>query len=217
MRSVERLIERMAKSFEALRVLFRRVEFDRGRSARYERAASRLGVEPAAIAALAAVESSGEPINDDGTPRGLFEPHVFRRYTRGAFDKSHPRLSRATWSRSNYVGGRAEWTRFLEAYELDADAAIRSYSFGRWQIMGFNYRRAGYDTPRSFFDAMVVGDPFVDLEAFVSFVESDPSLVRALRRKDWRDVARRYNGKGQVLFYSRALSRAYRNIRKEER
>jgi len=50
-------------------------------------AASALGVEPAALAAVAEVESSDRGAFDaDGYPTILYERHVFHRLTEGRFD-----------------------------------------------------------------------------------------------------------------------------------
>ena len=47
------------------------------------------------------------------------------------------------------------------------------------------------------------------LDAFVRFVEADPVLVDALRRRDWHAFAGRYNGPGQVDHYAGQIAQAY--------
>jgi hypothetical protein len=58
-------------------------------------AAQALGCEPAAVKAVAEVESRGAPFDREGRPTILYERHVFARCTRpvGRFNGSHPDIS----------------------------------------------------------------------------------------------------------------------------
>jgi hypothetical protein len=155
------------------------------------RAAQLLGCEPAAVRAVAAVESAGEGF-DNGKPKILFEAHVFSRLTRGRFDETHPDISSRKWNRALYKGGSREHDRLARAYELDTTAALQSASWGKFQIMGFNYARCGFAHVFDFVDAMYRSEG-AQLTAFCHFVKS-MGLDDELRRHEWSAFARGYNG-----------------------
>lgn len=181
--------------------------------AQYAAVARDLGVDVAALKAVASVESSGDGFLDSGKPKILFEAHVFHRETGGRFDASNPNLSSERWNRALYgQGGEHQWDRFDQAAGLDAKAAMKSASWGRFQIMGFNYQRAGFSNVQDFVDAMKRGEG-EQLRAFANFVESDPTMLRALREHDWAGFARRYNGAGYAQNqYDTKIAEAYRRF-----
>lgn len=182
----------------------------------FTRAASRLGCTVAQIRAVDEVESGGGWFTDvradildadgpggfiDGPhlPKILFEAHVFDRETGGRFRAAHPNLSSARWNRALYVGGQGEWARLHRAMLLDCQAALRSASVGRYQIMGFNHKLAGFATVEAYWEAMKASER-QHLEAFVSFVLGS-SLGDELRavsnvHADCVPFAKGYNGTG---------------------
>jgi murein L,D-transpeptidase YcbB/YkuD len=95
-----------------------------------------------------------------------------------------------------------------EAIGLNRDAALRSASWGAFQIMGDNCTLAGYRDAESFVADMVKGEP-QQLAAFVSFIKS-AGLADELRRCDWAGFARGYNGPNYAINnYDRKLRAAY--------
>ncbi len=181
----------------------------------YARAAQLLGCLPAAIRAVAAVESAGDGFLSDGRPKILFEAHVFSRLTGHRFDASHPLISSPTWNRALYatgVGGEHE--RLAAAVALDRNAALSSASWGKFQLMGFNYTRCGFDVLKglqAFVNAMY-RDEGEHLTAFCHFVKS-MSLDDELRRGDWAGFARGFNGpKFAENRYDERLARAFANF-----
>lgn len=92
---------------------------------------------------------------------------------------------------------------------LDEGAALESASWGLFQIMGFNYRAAGFPTVQAFV-AAIKGDDNADMKAFMNFVRANPRMLQALRDKDWRTFAATYNGPGAVASYSGKMEEAYR-------
>lgn len=176
----------------------------------YERAAQRLGCSPAAIEAVASVESRGDGFNPDDSPKTLFEGHVFHRYTRGIFDASHPTLSHPKWTREHY--GRDwhdEQVRLKTAMSLDWVAAVMSASWGKFQIMGFNHAVCGFTEIEDFVDAMQESEAR-HLEAFVGFIETN-RLDDELRELRWADFARTYNGPGyKANRYDEKMANAYK-------
>lgn len=152
--------------------------------------AVRLGCEVAAIKAVAEVESGGGFLTDK-RPKILFESRWFHKLTGGRFDASHPHISTPTWVR-NYTGGAGEYTRLEEAMDLDFEAALKSASWGMFQILGVNHLAAGFYTVQSYVEAQLPSENN-HLEAFTSFVLSN-HLDDELRDKRWADFARSYNG-----------------------
>lgn len=75
---------------------------------------------------------------------------------------------------------------------LDKKAALQSASWGAFQIMGENYKAAGFSTIEEFVKNMetVQGQ----LDAFVNFIKKTPPLQSALQNKQWSTFARVYNG-----------------------
>jgi hypothetical protein len=153
-------------------------------------AARRLGCEVAAVRAVVDVESGGGFLAD-GRPKILFERHYFSRLTKGRFDASHPGISNGAWGGYG-AGGAHQYDRLDEAIGCDRDAALRSASWGMFQIMGDNYRAAGFDDVEAYVKAMVSGEP-AQLDAFVGFVKKT-RLDDELARRDWAGFARGYNG-----------------------
>lgn len=158
----------------------------------YRRAAATLDCEAAAIRAVADVESGGKTgFLSDGRPKILFESHVFSKLTGQKYDVAHPDISTPTWVR-NYVGGSGEYDRLSRAMLLDREAALKAASWGKFQILGMNYARAGFDTVDQFVEAQKQSERR-HLDAFVNFILSH-DLSDELRERRWADFARRYNG-----------------------
>jgi hypothetical protein len=175
----------------------------------YRRAALELGCATAAIAAVAQVESSGSGFNEDDSPKTLFEGHHFHRLTDGRYGSSHPTLSYPKWTREFY--GRSwvdEKQRLESAKNLDFKAALLATSWGRFQIMGFNYALCGYVSVFDFVKDMSTSET-KQLDAFVQFIEHR-GLADELRDLRWADFARLYNGAGYAANrYDEKLARAY--------
>jgi hypothetical protein len=153
-------------------------------------AAKKLGCEVAAVRAVIDVESRGGFL-PDGRPKILFERHYFSRLTKGRFDASHPGISNGKWGGYGAAGGH-QYDRLNEAAALDRDAALRSASWGLFQIMGDHCKTLGYADAEAFVAAMVSGEA-AQLDAFVAFVKKN-KLDDELIRHDWAGFARGYNG-----------------------
>jgi hypothetical protein len=174
----------------------------------YERAAERLGCEAAAIRAVAEVESGGRSgFLKDGRPKILFESRWFHKLTGGKHDQAHPRISTPTWVR-NYLGGAREYDRLAEAIKLDREAALKSASWGKFQILGVNHRVCGFDDVERYVKAQLDSEG-AHLDAFAGFVISN-KLDDELRDRRWADFARGYNGPGfEQNRYDEKMAEAY--------
>jgi len=173
----------------------------------FQRAAKKLRCEVPAIKAVAEVESRGKGFYASGFPVILFERHIFRKYTQGRYNSSHPHLSGPA---GNYgAAGQHQINKFNEAFGLNPTAAMKACSWGKFQIMGFNHEVCGYEDVGSFVDAMKESEG-KQLDAFVEFVIGN-GLGIYLRTKNWASFAKRYNGAGyRKNNYDTKMASAYK-------
>ena len=178
-------------------------------------AAKKLGVSVAAIRAVYKVETHGNAFRSNGDPKILFERHYFSRFTKGKYDKTHPNIS-------NPVGGgygkyREQLGRLKTAVNLDENAGYKSASYGAFQIMGSNYKRAGFSILKNFVSSMMSLNEDVHLEAFVNFVLADKKILKALQSNDWQSFAKLYNGPEYAKNkYDTKLLNAFNQFYKQE-
>ena len=177
----------------------------------FSRAAARLNCEPAAIMAVALVETGREGAFDPSTKRPviLFEPHVFSRETGGDFDASHPSISYTeSGSRAYPRSQMGRWNQLHRAMALDPEAALNATSWGQFQIMGFNARPCGFHAPLSFVRS-ISRSSAAQLDAFVTFLIRR-GLDDELKDRRWAAFARGYNGPAFVRHdYDGRLADAY--------
>ncbi len=92
---------------------------------------------------------------------------------------------------------------------ISEDAALKSCSWGKFQIMGANFKNCGYSNVKE-----MVEDAFknekMQLNQFVNFINYDPNLVAAIRAKQWTKFAKGYNGpKYYQNAYDTKMKKAY--------
>ncbi|CAG8999239.1 MAG: hypothetical protein CENE_01208 [Candidatus Celerinatantimonas neptuna] len=172
-------------------------------------AAEQIGCDVAAIKAVSKVETAGSGFFSNGLPCILFEAHQFSRLTHHQYDQSYPDISALHWDRSLYLGGEKEYQRLEQAIHLDQSAALQAASYGRYQIMGFNFKSAGYGSVQDFVRDMFLAESH-HLMAFVHFIQSVPEMAKALIAHDWATFARHYNGPAYAQnHYDKKLEKAY--------
>lgn len=157
--------------------------------------ATLLGCDLPAVHAVLTVETGGCGgfLSDgSGRPRILFEAHKFSAATSGRYDDTHPGISSPSWNRKLYKGGAGEYLRLEEAVGLDRTAALKSASWGMFQVLGSNHRACGFGDVEGFVAAMAESE-FAQLQAFGAFVQR-AGLGPALRAHDWAAFAAGYNG-----------------------
>lgn len=158
-----------------------------------EEAAFQLNVEPAVLQAIAKKESRSSGFIQDGRPVILFEPHKFHEFTEGKYDDMGPSISSTSYTLNRYgPSGAYQYQKLEKAMALDETAALMSCSWGRFQIMGFNYKACAFNSVQEMVKAFCESEQ-KQLDAFVSFLLS-AGLLPALRQKDWQAIARKYNG-----------------------
>jgi hypothetical protein len=173
----------------------------------FKQAADRLDCEVAAIKAVAEVESGPYgAFLPDGKPVILFERHLFSRLTKKKYDASNPDISNP--KPGGYGKVSQQHLRLDKAAALDKDAAQQSCSWGRFQVLGMNWKPLGYVSLQEFVDSMY-RDEAGHLESFVRFVETN-NLARHLKSKNWAGFAKGYNGPSyQQYKYDAKLAAAY--------
>lgn len=181
-----------------------------------EAEAAELLISVPAIRAVCDVESAGAGFLPDGRPKILYEAHVFYRITSGRFGVSN--VSAPAWDRSLYGAfGAHQYDRLAVAVKLDRAAALQSASWGMFQILGSNYRIAGYRDIEAFVAGMMTGER-AHLDAFGKFCDA-AGLLRYLRLNppDFASFARGYNGKAYAAnAYDTKLESAWRKYRDAE-
>lgn len=177
----------------------------------FRRAASRLGCSVPAIMAVAEVESKGSGFLASGEPTILFEPHIFARYSNNKFNLSHPDLSYPKWKSGAYGAVTAQHGKLARAVALNRTAALMACSWGKFQVMGFNWQACGYPSLQAFVSAMYRSEAD-HLDAFVGYVIKR-GLADELQRRDWAGFAYGYNGAGYAQNqYDVKMARAYARI-----
>jgi peptidoglycan hydrolase-like protein with peptidoglycan-binding domain len=181
--------------------------------------AREIGVEPAALMAVAEVESRGRigEAADPSTPVFLFEQHKFWRNlpTDALRAKAQADgLARPSWNRAvQYQSQRTSEGRLdtlRRARAINDEAALASCSWGVGQVMGEHARRLGFGSARALFDKMQAGGVTVQVDLMARFIKADPKLITALKRKAWAKFAEGYNGPGyKENAYDTKMAAAY--------
>ncbi len=206
-----------------------------------EALAGQLGIEPAAVLAVWYVESGGRSHTVDHalirfenhllwrrwgaenatvfdqhfqfgtrppqTGQGCDRPwrcHKFRAVTSGEFQSFHGNQTR-------------EYEVLALASRLAGEnTALQCISIGGPQILVSHYRILGYGSPREMYDAFQAGERAHVLGFFdyCQYHGRRGRMIQALRDKDWRAVARGYNGSGQVTTYAGRIQSAYDEARR---
>lgn len=152
--------------------------------------------------AVAQVESSFYAFLPNGYPIIRFEKHVFLKQIR----KIDINLLDAAMS----IKG-TDYNAYTEARDINEEAAILSTSFGLYQIMGFNHKLVGYDTPKEFEEAMKASIEN-QVDAFIKFVKAN-KLVKAINSTDYHAFAKAYNGPAYAQWgYHVKLQKAYESL-----
>lgn len=166
------------------------------------------------VARVIALDGPGGWLDGTSLPKILFEAHKFGKHTNYKFNTSHPNLSSKAWNKRLYIGGAGEWERLWKAMALDKDAALKSASVGTFQILGENFKDAGFKDVQSFWDAHMQGGAAAHMDAFVSFIINGKhaTALAAITGNpaDCRGIAHRYNGAAYAKNdYHTKIAKAY--------
>lgn len=155
------------------------------------------------IKAFTLVEAKSDGFLPSGKPLILYERHKFYQFVVQKFGKAKaeewkaakPNICWPEWTRDAYFGGDREYDRLAAAMALDSGCAMLSTSWGLFQVMGFNFKEAGYDSVVTFVEAMKKSEK-EHLNACMNFIKSNPKLLAAVKAGDCTNTALYYNGPG---------------------
>lgn len=159
--------------------------------------AIKYGIDPKALLAVVAVEASGSGFNRDGSIKIQFEPHWFKKYTKIQLP-------------NGVEGQKEEYLALNKALPINEEAAYLSTSWGLGQIMGFNFKTAGYKSAKEMAEAFKISE-YNQLEGMIRHILSNKHLTEALKTLNWDVFAYFYNGKDYLKFdYANRLATAYK-------
>lgn len=174
-------------------------------------ALKRLNIKAAELWAVIDVETYGYGFIADRRPLILFERHKFHSFTGGRYDGEHPDISHPQWGGYG-ASGAHQYERLGRAIRLDRDAALRSASWGIGQVMGFNFKIAGFTDVEKMVAAMIESEN-KQLRAMTNFI-AHKKLHESLQRRDWAGFALGYNGADYAKNkYDTRLAAAYERRR----
>jgi hypothetical protein len=161
-------------------------------------AAGEVGVDPAALLAVAEVESGGKAfalVEGRREPVIRFEAHYFDRRLAGEKRDLARRAGLASPKFGGVVNPRsqaARWRMLERAAAIDRKAACESTSWGLGQIMGAHWVWLGYPG----IEALVgeARDGAAGQAKLMARYIEKAGLAEALRERDWEKFARGYNG-----------------------
>lgn len=189
--------------------------------------AASIGVQYPEFRAFIDVESGARAF-DPKTGRIIiqFEPHIFAGYLdrkgikyKMSIEKTGTRkiytIESGIHKLTNGVENQAaEWISYIVARNIDEEAAMLSTSIGLGQIMGFNHIKLGYTSVAAMWIDFEKSE-YAQVQGIAAFIANTPGLLSALRTKDWKTVARLYNGTGYAVNrYDLKLAAAYKKYSK---
>ena len=186
--------------------------------------ATDLECEVEVIKAIAEVESGKAAfrhVNQEtgaSVPVILYERHLFKRFTKDKYTKDYPDLSGPPLSvkkdaanEDQYGNTSRSYLRLINACRLDDDAAMRACSWGKFQILGDNWKLCGATSLDQFMQSVCRSEAD-QLRLFGAFVRRNNGgkLWKAVKAKDWEEIAENYNGKSYKKFnYDERIKAAY--------
>lgn len=190
----------------------------------FNHSAGIIGCEAACIKAVYHVEASGSGYLKDGRIKILFEGHRFWKQLKNAgvdcfdFLMKHPEFSNVLhkkWIPGNPEYRKDQWERMSQANKackligVNPELALKSASFGSFQIMGENCVAAGYATAQEMITSYNNSGEAEELDSFTRFVKYT-KLDDELRALNFQSFADGYNGTASKLnHYAPKLFAAY--------
>lgn len=182
------------------------------------KAAAAYGVDPSLLAAFLQVECSWKP---DGRLYGFagpgmtltrrFEKHHFSKYLPDAKTRARARglnLITKSWKPGQKGGNQT----FNTAFNLDQHATLMASSFGLSQIMGFNYKAAGFESVEAMVEYMRRSEAH-QLDVTMRLMRKW-GLIREMQEGDYAGMARIWNGKYYYKHgYHTKLQRAHNRLK----
>jgi len=185
-----------------------------------EKYAKKYGFEPAALKAVAFVESGGTffwTVDGKALPPIRPEVHKFYQFLSGKKRDeavrqglAHPQMNGI--SIPNSWAGRYDF--FERMCRIDEAAAIKATSWGIGQVMGFHYDFLGFASPQELKKYACSGIEG-QMELMCRFINKNPAINAALKNKNWAAFAKGYNGPAYAKNkYDKKLKEAYEKFLK---
>lgn len=182
-------------------------------------AAVAAGLEPAALLAVAEVESGGRvfaTVAGRAEPLIRFEGHYFDRRLSGEKlrrARAEALAAPTAGAVKNPAAQAARWKMLEKARAIDAKAADESTSWGLGQVMGAHWIWLGYPSVQALV-AEARSGAAGQARLMLRYIDK-AGLAGALRRRDWQVFARGYNGPAYACHgYHLKLAAAYERHRR---
>lgn len=187
--------------------------------------AQEFGIEPELIQAVMEVESAGSGFFTDWEGKQRikiqFEPHWFvkllkregfsARYTRSKRGSYKVYVSEVFILENRVERQLEEWDAFIKATRVSKEIAHLSTSWGLGQVMGFNYKLAGFDKVTDMVDAFEESE-LNQARGMMMFIKNK-GLIKYLKEKDYGRFAYFYNGSGYKKYnYDERIKSAYKRL-----
>jgi hypothetical protein len=180
--------------------------------------AERNGLKFRALKAVTIVESGGRSSYDaKKRPVLLYEPHKYYELIPAGkrAEAVSQNLARARWEKSYY--NRFERTaddrwRLLDraAAFHNAEAAVGACSWGSAQILAYLWcKKCGYADASKFVKASLDEEKMLDAIVAVLLAMK---LKRAINQPDFEEVARKWNGAGNIRVYAKKMRDAFNSL-----
>lgn len=171
------------------------------------------GFETAVLMAFIDVETGGKGFNADGKIMIQFEPSWFKRKA--------PYAPSGIWSINKVDVQSKEWLAFNDAFKKNSNSAMESTSIGLGQIMGFHWKRLGFNSVGEMWDH-AKSSLENQIWQIAKFIDTDRHLKTAITDKDWFTIAKLYNGAGFMEIarrykrepYNLSMEKAYKKYLK---
>lgn len=189
----------------------------------YEKEAKRIGIEVAMIQAIAKQESKRNSFWEEGQATILFERHKMWEYLKKDLNKTDEELIKLKEQDSSIVNNTAggygkyseQYTKLEKAKKLDYTTALKACSWGKFQVMGFNYA-VKYSSPEEMEKAVNMCE-LQQFYFFLGYLENTSGMIQAIKNKNWESIASKYNGsnwKNQNPDYAINIEKYYNEFKK---
>lgn len=193
--------------------------------AHFELLATELNVEKEVLRAIAVAETGDQPPFREyeyGKRHALilYERHYMRRLLLaggmssaevGDLARNEPEIVHTYQKDYKYGALDEQFTRLRRAREIDRSAAIKSCSWGKFQVMGEYYKHL-YGSAEELEEAQNYC-ALQHLQYYKVFLVREKNLIKPMQDRSWTLIAQRYNGMGQ-MGYDVKIRRAYESFKK---
>ena len=183
--------------------------------------ARQAGIKPTTLAAVIKTIALPGGFLKDGRPAAWFNGEAFwmelkqRGLNTKAIRKQYPTVVHMKNPGKYPLKGSKEYRRINRAVRIHPQAALRATYWGKYQMRGALYKKAGFNKVNAFVHA--VHDSEDSHIAALLNVLQTRKITQALKRRDWPAFAQLYFGNSQQKQWARSLHKTYRQLRKSKK